>query len=247
MSPASRDVPIAGLIPFSTVDWPDRLCAVLFTQGCPWRCGYCHNPALIETRAPSRHRWEDLLAWLRRRRGLLDGVIFSGGEPTLHPGLLDAVRSVHEEGFAVGLHTGGPWPRRLASLLPHLDWVGLDVKATPAGYPAVTGAGPSGAAAYESLRLLVASGVDHEVRTTVDPTVHTRDDVLEIAALVAAAGARQHVLQEARDVGQSVAWRARLRHRRLSDVLEPGDLPQCERRGLATDRLGSARSVAALP
>lgn len=226
----SCEIPVAGLVPFSTVDWPGRLSAVVFVQGCPWRCSYCHNPDLLDARAPTVRQWEDVVTWLGRRVGLLDGVVFSGGEPTVHLGLARAIGQVRELGFAVGLHTGGPWPRRLAALLPLVDWVGLDIKATPAGYPTVTGALRSGANAYESLRVLVSSGVDHEIRTTVDPTVHTREDVLQVAEAVSSAGAATHVLQQARVAGQPPEWRRRLRCRTIGDVLRPGDLPQCERR-----------------
>ena len=224
------EIPVAGLTPFSTVDWPGRLTAVVFTQGCPWRCGYCHNPGLIDPRTPASRPWSEVLAWLSRRMGLLDGVVFSGGEPTVHLGLAQAIGQVRELGFAVGLHTGGAWPRRLEALLPLLDWVGLDIKATAAGYPALTGAARSGAQAYESLRILVSSGVEHEIRTTVDPTVHTRADLLRVGDAVAAAGASPHVLQEARAGAQHPEWRRRLRRRTIADVLEAGDLPHCERR-----------------
>ena len=83
---------VGGLTPLSTSDWPGMLAAVVFCQGCPWRCGYCHNPGLIPARGDNEIPWEDVLAFLRRRQGLLDGVVFSGGEPTAQAGLLDAMR-----------------------------------------------------------------------------------------------------------------------------------------------------------
>lgn len=227
----TRDpVRVAGLVRFSTVDWPGRLAAVVFLQGCPWRCTYCHNPALLDPRAPGALAWGDVLAFLRSRVGLLDGVVLSGGEPTLHPRLPDAIGQVRELGLGVGLHTGGAWPARLARVLPLVDWVGLDVKHVPGRYADVTGAGPSGAAAWESLRLAVASGVDLEVRTTVDPTVHTRDDVAALARRCAELGAPAPVLQEARPTGARPAYAAALAGRRLTDVVAAGDLPGLRRR-----------------
>ena len=222
--------PVAGLVRLSTVDWPGRLAAVVFLQGCPWRCTYCHNPDLIDARRPGATPWRDVLTFLDRRRGLLDGVVFSGGEPTLQPALGRAVDDVRDRGFGVGLHTGGAWPGRLAALLPRLDWVGLDVKHLPERYADITGAGPSGHAAWASLEALLASGVDHEVRTTVDPTVHTRDDVLALAARLREQGVRRHVLQEARADGAGAAWARRLGSRRLRDVVRDDDLPGVERR-----------------
>ncbi|WP_265521683.1 anaerobic ribonucleoside-triphosphate reductase activating protein [Oerskovia flava] len=232
---------VAGLTPLSTVDWPGRLAATVFTQGCPWHCTYCHNPGLVPVAAPGTTggmRWPDVVSFLERRRHLLDGVVFSGGEPTLHRGLLDAVDDVRALGLGVGLHTGGAWPTRLARLLPFVDWVGLDVKHLATRYPAVTGAGPSGRAAYESLAVLVRSGTDHEVRTTVDPTVHTRAEILALGARLAALGVTRWVLQEARPDGADPAWARSLAGRRLADVLEPDDLPGVERRvvgGVAGD------------
>lgn len=192
---------IAGLVPLSTCDWPDHLAATVFLQGCPWRCGYCHNHAILDPRAPGQVAWSRVRDLLGRRRGLLDGVVFSGGEPTRQPGLADAMREVRAAGFGVGLHTGGAYPRRLAELLPLVDWVGLDVKAPPGRYDAVTGASNSARPAYESLRLALDAGVDVQVRTTVDPTVLGDADVGELRALLTGLGVRDHVLQEVRTVG----------------------------------------------
>ena len=81
---------IGGFTPFTTTDYPGQLAAVVFCQGCPWRCAYCHNPHLLPVEGPESHAWPDLLRFLASRRGLLDAVVFSGGEPTLQGGLADA-------------------------------------------------------------------------------------------------------------------------------------------------------------
>lgn len=134
---------IAGLTPFSTVDWPGKLAAVVFLQGCPWNCGYCQNFAIIDPKAPAQVPESELWSLLERRTGLLDGVVFSGGEPTRQPALLEAARRAKQLGFQVGLHTGGAYPRRLAALLAQnlVDWIGLDIKALPQNYPRVVGLG----------------------------------------------------------------------------------------------------------
>ncbi|WP_296755919.1 anaerobic ribonucleoside-triphosphate reductase activating protein, partial [Thiobacillus sp.] len=142
---------VGGLTPLSTTDWPGLLAAVVFCQGCPWRCGYCHNPDLIPPRGADEIPWEEVLAFLRRRQGLLDGVVFSGGEPTLQAALPDAMRAARGLGFKIGLHTGGMYPGRLAAVLPLVDWVGLDVKAPFADYAGITGVAESGTRARESL------------------------------------------------------------------------------------------------
>ncbi|MCL5059907.1 MAG: anaerobic ribonucleoside-triphosphate reductase activating protein [Candidatus Thermoplasmatota archaeon] len=192
---------VGGLTPLSTTDWPGMLAAVVFCQGCPWRCGYCHNPDLIPARGDSEIPWENVLAFLRRRQGLLDGVVFSGGEPTLQSALPDAMREVRALGFGIGLHTGGAYPQHLAEVLPWVDWVGLDVKAPFADYPRITGAAGSGGRALAGLQLILASGVEHEIRTTVHPALLTDADIARIAHELAAHGAKHYVIQAFRSQG----------------------------------------------
>ncbi len=192
---------VGGLTPLSTTDWPGMLAAVVFCQGCPWRCGYCHNPGLIPARGDSEIPWEDVLAFLRRRQGLLDGVVFSGGEPTSQAGLADAMREVRALGFRIGLHTGGMYARRLAEVLPWVDWVGMDVKAPFADYMRTTGVEGSGERVREGLRQLIASGVDHEIRTTVHPDLLPDPDLVELGRDLAARGVRRYAIQAFRSQG----------------------------------------------
>lgn len=187
---------IGGLAPFTTIDFPGRLAAVLFCQGCPWRCGYCHNPTLLPF-LPARHAWESIRAFLRARRGLLEAVVFSGGEPLSQPGLPGAMAEVRELGFAVGLHTTGASPARFRQALSLADWIGFDVKAPIDRYREVTGHG-IGAIVYRSLAMLLASGVTHEVRTTVDPQQIGEADLLTMATELSGAGVAHWVLQRCR-------------------------------------------------
>lgn len=192
---------LGGLTPLSTTDWPGMLAAVVFCQGCPWRCGYCHNPGLIPARGDHEIPWEEVLAFLRRRQGLLDGVVFSGGEPTAQAGLADAIREVRALGFRVGLHTGGMYAKRLAEVLPWVDWVGMDVKAPFADYMFTTGVEGSGQRAREGLQQLIASGVDHEIRTTVHPGLLPDSDIVAVGRELAARGVRRYVIQAFRSQG----------------------------------------------
>lgn len=192
---------VGGLTPLSTTDWPGMLAAVVFCQGCPWRCGYCHNPDLIPARGDSEIPWEDVLAFLCRRRGLLDGVVFSGGEPTLQKDLIAAICAVRALGFKIGLHTGGMYPVRLAAVLPLVDWVGMDVKAPFADYPRTTGADGSGGRALLSLQQILTSGVDHEIRTTVHPALLNDADLLQLGHDLAGRGVRNYVIQAFRSQG----------------------------------------------
>ena len=160
---------IGGLTPLTSVDYPGELAAVVYCRGCPWRCPYCHNADLQDPDGPCEPSWAEVLDFLERRRGLLDAVVFSGGEPTAQQALGAAMAEVRAMGFKVGLHTGGPYPERITQLLPLVDWIGLDIKALPEDYPLVTAVPGSGDKAWQSLHLLLEAGVDLEVRTTPMP------------------------------------------------------------------------------
>lgn len=160
---------IGGLTPCTAIDYPGELAAVIFCQGCPWRCNYCHNPHLLEPGMAGRVGWDEVARFLKRRRGLLDAVVFSGGEPTMQWGLADAILAVKRMGFKAGLHTAGPYPERLSECLPLLDWVGMDIKAPFGEYERITGVPDSGAAVRMSAEALHASGVRHQFRTTLNP------------------------------------------------------------------------------
>ena len=189
---------VGGITPLTTIDMPGELAAVVYCQGCPWRCRYCHNGHLLGRDAPEGLTWPTVRDFLRRRRGLLDGVVFSGGEPTLHRGLASAIAGVRALDFKVGLHTAGCYPQRLKALLPSVDWVGLDIKALPEDYPTLTGTPGSAERAFESLALLLASKVEHEVRVTVHPDWLPQDKLDRLIALLRREGAEHIVLQRCR-------------------------------------------------
>jgi pyruvate formate lyase activating enzyme len=199
--PAAASLRVGGLSPHSSCDWPGQLVATVFAQGCPWACAYCHNPHLLPTRGSEEIAWGEVLAFLRTRQGLLDGVVFTGGEPTLQDALADAIADVRDLGFLIGLHTGGQFPDRLARVLPKVDWVGLDVKAPWADYERITRVPGSGEAARESLALIVASGIPFEARTTVHPALLSADDLALLADELVAAGVRNFAIQGFRPQG----------------------------------------------
>lgn len=200
-APSSALLQVGGLTTLSTSDYPGMLAAVVFCQGCPWRCGYCQNPHLLARRSAQPLSWRELRDFFHRRRGLLDAVVFSGGEPTLQKGLLAAVKEVREMGFKAGLHTGGAYPDRLAQLLPYLDWVGMDVKTRFAKYDQVTLAPDSGVKAKKSVQLLLESGVDHEFRTTLHPLLISRQQLDLLARDLVQLGVEHYVLQKFRRHG----------------------------------------------
>ncbi|MDP1901457.1 MAG: anaerobic ribonucleoside-triphosphate reductase activating protein [Rubrivivax sp.] len=186
---------LGGFTPLTTTDWPGKLAAVAFVQGCPWHCRYCHNPELQPRGVHHGPLWPEVLAMLARRVGLLDGLVFSGGEPTLEPDLAQAVDEVRALGLKVGLHTAGIYPERLAALLPALDWVGFDLKTDAAGYDALTTRRDSAAPVRRALDHLLASGVDHEIRTTYHPSIVGDEALVAMARQLKAIGATTWVLQ----------------------------------------------------
>lgn len=211
---------LGGFVPLSTVDWPGELAATVFLRGCPWNCPYCHNPHLISAVEPGdgSPTWPEVLAFLESRRGLLDGVVFTGGEPTAQSSLAVAMHQVKEMGFAVALHSGGPIPDRFAAALKNADWVGFDVKAPLHLYDSITRCSGAGSRAFESLRLLIESGVPFEARTTVHPSLLTRDDLALLADELEALGVRRWVIQRYRGEG--------VREGELpTAALGPADLP----------------------
>lgn len=191
---------VGGLTPFTAIDYPGKLSAVVFIQGCPWRCGYCHNPQL-QSRFGGERCWDSIMALLARRVGMLDAVVFSGGEPTIDPALAEAMLEVRSLGMEVGLHTACIYPRRLEEVLPLADWVGFDIKARFDDYAKVTGIAGSGESARECMEMIVASGVPHECRTTMHPALTGADQLEELATTLAAAGVKNYALQEFRAQG----------------------------------------------
>jgi pyruvate formate lyase activating enzyme len=216
---------IGGLSPLSTLDFPGELSAVVFCQGCPWRCRYCHNSHLQPARGANALGWGEVMGFLDRRKGLLDAVVFSGGEPTIQKDLGQAVDEVAELGLKVGLHTAGVAPQRLARVLARVDWVGLDIKALPEDYSRITGAAGSGTAAWKSLRLALESGVPLEVRTTWMPGV-SEQSIQALARRLSGYGVRRFSVQRcicerARDADLRMR-RAPLPSPDLLDVLAGG-------------------------
>ena len=196
---------IGGLTPLTSIDFPGRLAAVVFCQGCPWRCGYCHNPELLDATAPGALGWDGVLAFLHKRRGLLDGVVFSGGEPLAQAALPATLAQVRALCFQTALHTGGMYPERLHAVLPLLDWVGLDIKGPLHTYDAITRTPGSGAKAFDALRGLLASGVAYECRTTWHAGLFSTDDLFALADTLADAGVAHWALQECRAPG-AATW-----------------------------------------
>ncbi len=176
---------IAGFVRNSFVDYPGKIAAVLFLPGCNWDCFFCHNRDLIAGVGPTVEE-EEVWAHLERRRGLLDGVVVTGGEPTLHAGLPDLLRRIRSLGLLCKLDTNGSRPEVVEALLAEglLDYVALDIKTLPGEYRSICGPAAEPDAVWRTLSLLRSSGVAFECRTTFLPQL-TVEDIAELAALLA--------------------------------------------------------------
>lgn len=187
---------IGGLAKFSLIDYPGRLAAVIFTQGCPFRCDYCHNPELvIRAQFGPLLTETEVLHFLNQRRGQLEGVVLTGGEPTLQPDLLTFIRQVKVLGYSVKLDTMGLYEYIIQDLLTAglLDYVAMDIKAPLAKYPQVVHYPVDTVAIQRSIQLIMTAGIDYEFRTTVVPALLSPSDLREIGRLLS--GAKRYILQ----------------------------------------------------
>ncbi|MDR1390897.1 MAG: anaerobic ribonucleoside-triphosphate reductase activating protein [Holosporales bacterium] len=190
------DIRIGEILKFSTLDYPGKLSAVVFCQGCLNRCVYCHNPDFLNINKNGKIKFRYLIEFLKNRIGLLDAVVFSGGEPTIQEALPEAIEIIKELGFMVGIHTSGILPEKLDKLLKLVDWVGFDIKTTFKNYEKITKFPGSGEFAKKSFDKLVNSDRSFEIRTTVDSRYISSDDLCEIAKFLQANKVKKWILQE---------------------------------------------------
>jgi len=181
---------IKGFLETSFLDWPGQVAAVIFLARCNFRCPFCHNHGLVLN--PGDYPtmpWPEIKARLTKFRGWVDGVVFSGGEPTLTPGLEALILEIKNMGFKVKLDTNGSRPEVLKRLLKTevLDHVAMDVKATldETSYAQAAGRPGFQTAIMESLELLRSNRIPYTLRTTVVPGLHSEEDILELAEQLA--------------------------------------------------------------
>ena len=169
---------VQGYQKLTLLDYPGRTACTVFTGGCNLRCPFCHNAGLVRTPVAGPNLTDEVLEYLRKRRGILDGVCVTGGEPLLQPDLEHFLRQVKEMGYAVKLDTNGMLPRRLAVILATklVDYVAMDIKSSPDGYAAATGTDADVSAVSDSLSILRDSGIPFELRTTAVRGIHTEAD-----------------------------------------------------------------------
>jgi pyruvate formate lyase activating enzyme len=190
---------ISGVTPFTTIDYPGHLSAVLFLQGCQWRCSYCHNQHLLGSAITENLKPQVLEDFFKRRQSKLDAIVISGGEPLRQTNLIYLIQMIKDHGFKVGLHTSGSFPERLEQVAHEVDWIGLDFKALFKDYELITKVPGSGQKAFDSVNILAKSSVDFELRTTVTPYYHTEEKLILGAQQISRMGIKKYSLQRQRD------------------------------------------------
>lgn len=190
---------IGGFQRFSLIDYPNKICAVVFTQGCNFRCPYCHNPELVSLRrtgsAPGGLKHKEILSFLDRRKGKLDAVTVTGGEPLLQSGLGNFLSAVKGLGYLVKLDTNGSLPSRLEKAIQSksIDYIAMDIKTSLDKYEYVIRRKVEKTEILYSIRLIMDSGLDYEFRTTVVRALFEKDDFYKIGQLIR--NSRLYVLQ----------------------------------------------------
>ena len=193
---------IDGFQKLTLLDFPERMACTVFTHGCNLRCPFCHNASLVDGREKEHISEEEILGFLDKRKGLLDGVAITGGEPLLQKDIKEFIKAVREKGFLVKLDTNGFYPEKLEELLNEklVDYVAVDIKNSPEKYALTAGVdGLDLAPLYKSKELLEGSGVDYEFRTTVVKPLHTNDDFEKIGQWLR--GTKKYFLQQFVDSG----------------------------------------------
>lgn len=174
---------IEGIENVSLVDYPGQVCATIFTGGCNFRCPFCHNSGIVENRY-NEYSEEEIFAYLQSRKKLLDAVVVSGGEPTLHRDLPEFIKKIKEMGFLVKLDTNGTNPEMVKRLLEEktIDYVAMDIKTNYEDYSSLAGVKNAGVDKIkETLRLLHEYGVPYELRTTLVGGLHKKENIQRMA------------------------------------------------------------------
>jgi len=195
---------IAALHKTSLIDFPGLISAVVFTQGCNLRCGYCHNPHLLDYSVDKKYLPEsEVLSYLKIRQSLIEGVVVTGGEPTLQPDLMQFIAKVKHLGYRIKLDTNGTQSKVLEKLIKSqlLNFVALDVKAPPGLYNKICGMPVDLKAITTSIKLLQESGIDYEFRTTLSPELGI-PELTEILTWID--DSRHWVLQKCRSVNHGL-------------------------------------------
>lgn len=228
----------AGIQKLTLLDFPGQVACTLFTRGCNMRCPFCHNASLV-VRANEQKTYtnEEILSFLKKRQGVLDGVAITGGEPTLMPGLAEFMTQVRALGYKIKLDTNGTRPEVLKSIVRDglVDYVAMDIKNCREKYGETVGFDASYdlSPIDESIAFLMEGNVDFEFRTTISKTYHTEEDIIKIGKWIS--GDEKYFLQQFKDsgdiIGVQIEGYDEVTMRSLLDAIRPF-VPNAQLRGV---------------
>ncbi|RLC89206.1 MAG: anaerobic ribonucleoside-triphosphate reductase activating protein [Chloroflexi bacterium] len=188
---------IGGFQKFSLIDYPGKICAIVFTRGCNFRCPYCHNPELVNSELfLSPISEEEIFSFLEERKGKLDAVEITGGEPTLQPDLIEFLGKIKDMGFLVKLDSNGTNPDVIEEVIKNklVDYLAMDVKAPLEKYKEITYVDVDTHKIRSNIKLIMNSGIDYEFRTTIVKSLLSKEDIIKIGELIK--GANLYILQK---------------------------------------------------
>lgn len=190
-------IPIAGIEPLTTVDYPGKLSAVFFTMGCPWNCRYCHNSSLKNIDSDKLLSLEQVTNFLDERKGFIDGIVISGGEPTFHNSLPEFMEWLKGYGLSLALHTNGSNPEMIRTLIKKglVDYIAMDIKSSPLSYEKITGEKDACINVARSIQIIISSARDYEFRTTYHPALLNEKELMDTVTAVHGVGAKKYFLQ----------------------------------------------------
>ena len=223
---------ISGLQKMTLLDFPGKVACTVFLQGCNFRCPFCHNSGLLSGNEPDLMTAEELLDFLKKRQGILDGVCITGGEPTLQPGLPDLLKAIKAMGYAVKLDTNGSRPEIMKQLVADglVDYVAMDIKNSPARYGETCGGIDILPQVKQSAALLMEGQVDYEFRTTLVRPLHCADDLAAIGQWLQ--GAKRYFLQQFIDSGDLIGTGLSAFSAEEMEVMRQAVLPYIENTAL---------------
>lgn len=190
---------ISGIQKTSLIDYPRKICTILFSRGCNFSCGFCHNPELVD---PKKFRSKipvyKIFEHLKKRKGKIDAVTITGGEPTIYPDLPKFIAKIKKLDYAIKLDTNGTNPKLLQKLIDNnlLDYIAMDIKNSPEKYAKTTNRKISVNKIKQSVEIIKNSNIQYEFRTTVVPTLHKKSDFIKIAHWLS--GTEKYYLQKFR-------------------------------------------------
>ena len=192
---------IGGLQKLTLLDFPEVVSCIVFTKGCNFRCPFCHNASLVE-KSEEEISPGEILSFLKKRQGLLDGVVITGGEPLLNPDIPAFLSEIKDMGYKIKLDTNGSKPKLLKEIVSEglLDYVAMDIKNSPEEYILATGVDKFLKETEESKDFLLTGKIPYEFRTTVVRGIHTKESVLSLAKWIE--GAEKYYLQQYKDSGE---------------------------------------------